>query len=318
MKQIKILAVGDENEIRDLSGFIHLIITKFPEGCSDALIRSFKEDIPSRLAEFGYRKIYYVSNKESLDSYEDTSEAIVRLQEKENYDIIVMFSTKLNKEIAGYTSQKIRFPVIPEVTSVEVSNGSIIFIRNIMAGRVRSLEKLIGKAFVLVSLGKSTPTKISDTKTVVESIQITTYPKVKIIERRAKKISAVKLEEADIIVSVGRGFRSEADLKAVFELAEILGGQVGCSRPIAADLKWLSEEHWVGLSGKKVRPKLYIALGISGQPQHIAGILDSKIIVAVNKDPNAPIFRNADYGIVGDLYEFLPIFTRKIKEILRK
>jgi electron transfer flavoprotein alpha subunit len=100
-------------------------------------------------------------------------------------------------------------------------------------------------------------------------------------------------------------------------LAKALGGQVGCSRPIAADLKWLSEDHWVGLSGHKVRPKLYLAIGISGQPQHIAGILDSRIIAAINSDPSAPIFQYADYGVVEDLYKIVPILIKKVSELKR-
>ena len=98
----------------------------------------------------------------------------------------------------------------------------------------------------------------------------------------------------------------------------MLGAQIGCSRPIAADLKWLSEDHWVGLSGKKVAPKLYLAIGISGAPQHLAGITDAKIVVAVNNDKSAPIFKNADYGVVADLYEFIPVLIKKLKEKLSK
>ena len=95
-------------------------------------------------------------------------------------------------------------------------------------------------------------------------------------------------------------------------LAEVLGGQVGCSRPLVEDRKWFSE--WIGLSGHKVKPKLYIACGISGVIQHVAGIRDSKVIVAINKDPEAPIFEIADYGVVGNLYEVLPA----LKEALKK
>ena len=123
------------------------------------------------------------------------------------------------------------------------------------------------------------------------------------------------LQDAEIIVSCGRGFKNKEDIKLIEELAEVLKGRtVGCSRPISADLKWLSEDHWIGLSGHKVKPKLYIACGISGQIQHIAGMRDSGIIVAINKDPEALIFKSADYGIVGDLYEVLPKLTNAVKE----
>ena len=100
----------------------------------------------------------------------------------------------------------------------------------------------------------------------------------------------------------------------VESLAKALGGVVGCSRSVAADLKWLPEEHWVGLSGHRVKPKLYIAIGISGQVQHIAGIRDAKTIIAINNDPNAPIFKACDYGIVGDLYDIVPALTNAIRK----
>jgi electron transfer flavoprotein alpha subunit len=136
----------------------------------------------------------------------------------------------------------------------------------------------------------------------------------KITKIQEMKAGDVNVEEAEIIVSCGRGFKKKDDIKLVSDLADAIKGKtVGCSRPIAADLKWLSEEHWIGLSGHKVKPKLYIAAGISGQIQHIAGMRDSGIIVAINKDPEALIFKSADYGIVGDIYEVLPKLTNAVK-----
>ena len=98
------------------------------------------------------------------------------------------------------------------------------------------------------------------------------------------------------------------------ELAEVLNGAVGASRPIVADYGWLPEDAWIGISGKKIRPKLYLAIGISGAPQHITAAMDSKLIIAINNDKNAPIFQYSDYGIVGDLYKILPILIGRLKE----
>jgi electron transfer flavoprotein alpha subunit len=139
----------------------------------------------------------------------------------------------------------------------------------------------------------------------------------RIVKVQERKSEGVNVEDAEIIVSCGRGLKKKEDIRLVSELADALKGRtVGCSRPIAADLKWLSEDHWIGLSGHKVKPKLYVACGISGQIQHIAGMRDSGVVVAINKDPEALIFKSADYGIVGDLYEVLPRLTSAIKEKL--
>ncbi len=135
-------------------------------------------------------------------------------------------------------------------------------------------------------------------------------------EEKARE--AVNIEEAEIVVGVGRGFKKKEDLKLAEELAELLGGVVGCTRPIAADYGWLSEDRWIGISGKKIKPKLYLAIGISGAPQHMSAVMDSKVIVAINKDKAAPIFQYADYGVVADLYKFVPILIKKIRERLGK
>ncbi len=136
--------------------------------------------------------------------------------------------------------------------------------------------------------------------------------RVEVLERRDKPKSEADLENADIIISAGRGFREKGDLKNLKELAEVLGAQIGCSRPISADLGWM--DYWVGISGRKVKPSLYIACGISGTIQHIAGIRDSKIIVAINKDEGAGIHGVSDYYIIGDIYEFLPALVKVLKE----
>jgi electron transfer flavoprotein alpha subunit len=128
-------------------------------------------------------------------------------------------------------------------------------------------------------------------------------------------MSNVRIEDAQVIVSCGRGLAKKEDKVLLDELAGALCGQVGCSRPLAEDRKWFSE--WVGLSGHKVKPKLYVACGISGVIQHVAGIRDAKVIVAVNKDEQAPIFEIADYAVVGDLYQILPALKEAIHKQLK-
>lgn len=121
------------------------------------------------------------------------------------------------------------------------------------------------------------------------------------------------LRQAEVIVAAGRGIKEKANLKLVEDLAEALGGMVACSRPVV-DLGWLPLPYQVGISGKTVRPKVYIACGISGAVQHVTAIMDSQMIIAVNNDPKAPIFRVANYGVVGDLFEVLPALTAKARE----
>lgn len=123
----------------------------------------------------------------------------------------------------------------------------------------------------------------------------------------------VNLAEAEVIVSGGRGLKKPEDFRILEELAEILGGVVGSSRPLV-DAGWISKDHQIGFSGNTAKPRVYIACGISGAPQHLFGMRDSDVIIAINKDPSAPIFNVSDFAVVGDLYEILPALIQELKK----
>lgn len=140
---------------------------------------------------------------------------------------------------------------------------------------------------------------------------------VTVIERTPRAGESVDITEAKVVVCVGRGVEKKEDIALARELAGVLDGEVGCSRPVAEDLRWLPEELYLGISGKKVKPDLYIGVGIAGHIQHVSGIRDSKVIVGINRDENAPIFEAADYGIVGDLYDVVPKLVKELKAALK-
>ncbi len=137
---------------------------------------------------------------------------------------------------------------------------------------------------------------------------------VRIIERKAKEKEAKDISEARIVVCPGRGVEKKEDIGMVRELADLLGGEIGCTRPLSEELHWLPEELCIGLSGVSVKPELYLGIGVSGQIQHVTGIRGSKVIAAINKDEHAPIFDAADLGVVGDLYDVVPKLITALKK----
>jgi len=153
------------------------------------------------------------------------------------------------------------------------------------------------------------------TNTVIEKIEGELSSAVKVISKKEFGKSEVDLSASKTIVCLGRGVEKEEDLELVRGLAQAINGQIGCTRPIAEELHWLPEERYIGISGKRVKPDLYLGVGVSGQVQHISGMREAKVVVAINKDENAPIFEASDYGIVGDLYEVLPLLEKGFKQI---
>jgi len=138
-------------------------------------------------------------------------------------------------------------------------------------------------------------------------------PRVRVVERRAKPPATANIEAAERLVAVGKGLAKQEDLAIVEALAATLGAEVGCTRALASDYHWLGEERTIGISGKITKPKLMLSVGISGQIQHTVGILGAQVIVAINKDKAAPIFKLADYGSVGDLYRVVPLLTERLR-----
>jgi electron transfer flavoprotein alpha subunit len=233
-------------------------------------------------------------------------------------DIVLIGSNKNGKELAARLAASLHAGCVIDCTKLYLSEKKLTAERIVYSGNAIAVEQFTASPKIVTippkmyePLPKDEHHKGDIVKKTIEMIKSPS----KILKVEERKSEGVNVEDAEIIVSCGRGLKKKEDVRLVSELADVLKGRtVGCSRPIAADLKWLSDDHWIGLSGHKVKPKLYVACGISGQIQHIAGMRDSGVVVAINKDPEALIFKSADYGIVGDLYEVLPRLTTAIKE----
>jgi len=267
---------------------------------------------------YGADKVFVAET--DLDSFkaEEYTEILENVVKETSAETILIGSNKNGKELASRLAGKLNAGCVIDTINIYIKDKKLTVERVVYSGNAIAVEQFNSKPSIV-----TIPSKVFDSLKKDDSRKGEIVKKrinaekssSKILKIQEMKTGDVNVEDAEIIVSCGRGFKNKDDIKLVNELADVLKGKtVGCSRPIAADLKWLSEDHWIGLSGHKVKPKLYIAAGISGQIQHIAGMRDSGIIVAINKDPEALIFKSADYGIVGDLYEVIPRLTNAVKE----
>jgi electron transfer flavoprotein alpha subunit len=222
-----------------------------------------------------------------------------------------------SKDAAARLATSLEVGLGCELMNLRLEGGRLTGERVYFSGRSLVTEQLSKDPQIATVAARLVDPPAADTarQGAVEPIQLKlSPPRAKIAKREKKETGGVHLEDADVVVSAGRGIKKKEDLKLAEDLAKALGGQVGCTRPIAADLKWLGDAHWIGLSGHEVKPKAYIGLGVSGQIQHVAGMRGSKLIIAINKDEEAPLVKISDYAIVDDLYKVVPALINELKK----
>lgn len=250
------------------------------------------------------------------DGYTAAMESVVKQNDPQ---LVVMPHTYLVRDYAPKLAARFGKALISDCIRAQVEGGSITFTRRIFLGKLDADVVSDGAAPVFATFQSgayrpdqaqkgTAPAAVEAMPVEVGEIRMTPEAPFQEVKQ------AVDLSKADIIVAVGRGIKSKDNLALAENLAAALGGDLAASRPIC-DAEWLPIDRQIGSSGQTVAPKLYVALGISGAIQHLVGMKNSGTIVAINKDPEAPIFDIADYGIVGDLFEAVPVLTEEIKKI---
>lgn len=249
--------------------------------------------------------------------------ALAQVVEQAGSDVILMGSTRRGRELAPRLAQKLSAGCVTDAIGLSPQEGRLVVERRALGGNTVAASVITSPQQVVTVMPKLfTPEQGSfdaapggaGTGEVVNVALALEAPATRLVERRPKAAGAVNVEEAEVLVCVGRGLAEESDLPLIQKLAEALGGVVGCTRPLSHEYYWLSEDQMIGLSGKVSSPRLYVGVGISGQIQHTVGIMGSKVIVAVNSDKNAPIFKIADYGIVGDLKQVVPRLIEQLEQ----
>ncbi len=276
------------------------------------------EGLAGEVAAGGAAEVIYVEGtaltEYTSDGYDRAIEAVVK---DESPEMVLIGHSPNGWDTAPLVAAGLGVPLATECSAITIADGKPRFTRKVFNGKfVQEVE--MGPARPLIATiqrGAATPpegAKAGTVRKVAATVQEADLTS-RFVEIKKGEAGAVDLTQAQVIVAGGRGIGSEEKFAVIRNLAEVLGGQVGASRPVT-DIGWLPHEHQIGSSGVTVSPKLYVACAISGAIQHIVGMRGSGYIVAINKDADAPIFGVADVGVVGDVFEIVPALTRAVKE----
>jgi electron transfer flavoprotein alpha subunit len=274
------------------------------------------DSVITAVASYGVRKaLVWKGNETDLFNGMAVASALTNAARGTGAEVLLVPDSVAGREIGSRTAQALSAGFVNRLTSVEIRDGSATFVKPNFGGkyRVEGVARALPCVFALPSgmaAPPGTPDRVEVTEVYPDAERLTG---VTIVERSAAEKVTVRLEEAGVIVSGGRGLGKPEGFALIREFADAVGGEVGASRAVV-DSGWIAYAHQVGQTGKTVKPKLYIACGISGAVQHRAGMQSSDFIIAINKDKSAPIFQIADIGAVGDLYGIIAKVLERIRE----
>jgi electron transfer flavoprotein alpha subunit len=289
------------------------------QSVSAVLLGSGVQSLAQEIAAYELAKLVYVDDPKladyTPDAYATAFEHVVRAA---NPQYVIMSHTYLVRDFAPKLAARFGKGMISDCIRMNVDGGKVTFTRRIFLGKLDADVSSDAEAPLFVTFQSGAfrgDQAVKGSGAAIEEMPVDVGEVRMKAEAPFQEVKqAVDLSKAEVIVAVGRGIKSKDNIALAEKLAEVLGGDLAASRPIC-DAEWLPIDRQIGSSGQTVAPKLYIALGISGAIQHLVGMKNSQTIVAINKDPEAPIFDIADYGIVGDLFEVLPVLTEEIKKL---
>jgi electron transfer flavoprotein alpha subunit len=272
-------------------------------------------DAAASLGAYGAERVFVADDANlAMYSSEGYGEAVAKAAEQFEPDAIFFSGTAMGRDLAPRVAAGLGVSALADAVGITLDGGTLVVRRPVYSGKAFATADTAGKKPQVISLRPNVfaAEELGGSAEVVQLDGLSLAIRAVVKELVDTGGGELDVAEADIIVSGGRGIKGPENFDLIRQLAETLGAAVGASRAVV-DAGWIEHKHQVGQTGKVVSPTLYVAAGISGAIQHLAGMSSSKVIVAINKDPDAPIFKVADYGVVGDLFDVIPPMVEAIK-----
>jgi electron transfer flavoprotein alpha subunit len=276
-----------------------------PVGAVVAGPRSVAETV----AASGVDKVVWCSAPDDVPA-EACASAVADVIAAEPPRVVLSGRNPGERVLLGAAAARLGAAVLTGARSVSIDGGDVIVVNAVFGDIADETIAVSGGVALLFDGGPVPPA--SGGGAPIEEVSATPLP-LKVIETRMHDFDEADLNSAHRVIGVGRGLKAQEDLAMIEEIAQAFEAEVACSRPVAEGLNWMSKDRYIGSSGAHIAPQLYLAIGISGQLQHMVGVTGAETIVAINSDPNAAIFQQADYGLVGDLYQLVPAITAALK-----
>ena len=273
-----------------------------------------RKSVADEVATAGVDRVIWLGQPPEGTPVEAFASEVGRLVAEELPQVVLGPDTTAGRALLGAVAVSCRGPVFTRVSALDLEGDRVVLARSLFNGIAECREFVDGGPAIL-ALPSGGRVRATGMPTPVEQAEVRPMTTALVVDSHTNEAVSVDLPSAPVVVGVGRGLKTKTDLSLIEQLATALGAEVGCSRPLAEGLDWMPKERYIGISGQRISPRLYMAVGISGQLQHMFGVRDAEVIVAVNSDADAPIFSECDYGLVGDLYRIVPALVAALKTV---
>ncbi len=318
MNEIFVLAEHRQGELREVSLELLTLASKLGPKVTAVLLGSGVDEFANKLASYADRVLYVDDSMYANYVCSAYQAALSELIKKEKPGLVLIGNTGQGSDLIPSLAVELGCPFTTDVISLTLEGDKPVAVRQFYGGKINgTIEFKDAETYLIGVREAAVPAEELGKSGEIQKIEnpITTEITVqKFLEYVEAAVGEVDITQSAMLVAVGRGIREDKNMPMMEELAQVLGADLAGSRAVV-DAGWLPPDRQVGISGKTVKPKLYLAVGISGAFQHVTGMKGSELVVAINKDPDAPIFQYADYGIVDDLFKVVPALIEKIKEL---